>query len=78
MSKQYLILAACALLVACKEERTQDVSYYLSHPEQRQAKLAECEINPGDKAVTANCINAKEAQHKSLFDSKNTGMPSIK
>ena len=78
MSKQYLILATCALLVACKDEPTQDVSYYLSHPEQRQAKLTECAKNPGDTALTANCINAKEAQHKSIFDPKNTGMPSIK
>ena len=77
MTKYFLIMA-CALLVACKKEATNDVSYYLDHADARKEKLVECANNPGDSAIAANCINAKEAQHKSLFDSKNTGMPTIK
>ena len=76
MSK-YLIIVACALLVACKKEPTNDVNFYLAHAEDRKAKLVECANNPGDSAIAANCVNAKEAEHKSLFNSKNTGMPSI-
>lgn len=75
---KYMLILACALLVACKKEPTNDVQYYLTHAEDRQAKLVECANNPGDSAIAANCVNAKEAQHKSLFNSKNTGMPTIK
>ena len=75
---KYLLIMACALLVACKKEPANDVSYYLAHADDRTAKLVECANNPGDSAIAANCVNAKEAQHKSLFDSKNTGMPTIK
>lgn len=75
---KYILIMACALLVACKKEPTNDVSYYLKNPTQRMDKLAECANNPGETAIAANCVNAKEAQHQSLFDSKNTGMPTIK
>jgi Tfp pilus assembly protein PilP len=76
--KKYWICLACVFLVACKKEATNDVNYYLSHGDERRAKLMECANNPGDSAITANCVNAKEAQHKSQFDTKNAEMPSIR
>lgn len=76
--KVLYVVAACFFLVACNSEETMTVDYYLANPDARQEKLVQCANNPGDKAIEANCVNAKEAQHKSLFDPENTGMPSIK
>lgn len=78
MKKGLYIAAVAALLVACKSEKTMTVDYYLANPDAREQKLIECANNPGEKAIQANCINAKEAQHKSIFNPDNTGMPSIK
>lgn len=77
MMKGLFITALALTLVACKTEETMSVEFYLANPDARKLKLTECANNPGDKAIQANCVNAKEAQHKSLFDPKNTGMPSI-
>ncbi|MDF4211148.1 EexN family lipoprotein [Pseudomonas protegens] len=71
------LIFMCGFLSACNQEATNDVDFYIENPEKRHAKLVECANNPGEKAIAANCVNAKEAQHKSLFDKKNTGMPSI-
>jgi hypothetical protein len=78
MMKGLFIAAVAMLLVACKTEETMTVDYYLANPDARKQKLVQCANNPGDEAIQANCVNAKEAQHKSLFDPDNTGMPSIK
>lgn len=76
--KGIFIAALAALLAACNAEETMTVDYYLANPDARKEKLDQCANNPGEKAIEANCLNAKEAAHKSLFDSKKTGMPSIK
>jgi len=78
MMKGFFVAAFAVFLVACKTEETMTVDYYLANPEARKEKLIQCANNPGEKAIQANCVNAKEAQHKSLFNSENTGMPSIK
>lgn len=76
--KGFLIAATALLLVACNEEETKTVDFYLANADAREQKLIQCANNPGDSAIQANCINAKEAQHKSLFDPDNAGMPGIK
>lgn len=78
MMKGIFTAVATLLLVACKTEETMTVDFYLANPDARQQMLVQCANNPGDEAIQANCVNAKEAQHKSLFDPDNTGMPSIK
>ena len=62
---------------ACKEEeKTRDVQYYLDHPDKRQQKLEECQNNPGEKALTPNCVNAGQAAHKAMF--QGTEMPKLR
>jgi hypothetical protein len=74
------ILAVVALTLgaaACeKKEKTRDVQYYLDHPDKRQQKLAECRNNPGEKALTPNCVNAGQAAHKAMF--QGTEMPKLR
>lgn len=76
--KLIYVIAACLLLAACKTEETMSVEYYIDNDEARTQKLMECANNPGDTAIEANCINAREAEHKSIFNPENTGMPTIK
>jgi hypothetical protein len=50
--------------------------YYLDHPDKRQQKLEECQNNPGEKALTPNCVNAGQAAHKAMF--QGTEMPKLR
>jgi len=73
------ILTLCVmagLLSACNDEATHDVQYYLDNPDDRAAKIAECANNPGEKEVSPNCVNAREADTKAMLSSKE--MPSIR
>ena len=72
------VVAVCLLLAACKTEETMTVEYFMNNDEARVQKLTQCSNNPGDTAIEANCVNAREAEHKSIFNSKNAGMPTIK
>jgi hypothetical protein len=38
-----------------------DKAYYLAHPDERAAAIAECRNNPGALANTPNCVNASAA-----------------
>ncbi|EBC1886521.1 entry exclusion protein [Salmonella enterica] len=77
MKKILVPLLLVSALSACKEsEPTNDVQYYLDHPEERAAKLTECKSNPGEKALTPNCVNASEAARKAMF--QGDGMPKIR
>ncbi len=57
-----------ALLLAigfsgCGEEKTRTVEYYMldENAAELQTKLKECGDNPGELALTPNCINAARA-----------------
>ena len=53
-------------LAACNAEETKTVEWYLT-PENKaalEAKLAECQNNPGELKDTPNCINARVAADK--------------
>ena len=77
MKKASAILLMVAALSACQQsEPTYDVQHYLDNPDERTAKLAECENNPGEKGLSPNCVNAKKAQHKARFQGE--GMPKIR
>lgn len=58
-----VVLSAIGL-VGCKEKSTKDVRYWYEHNEERMKLLAECRNNPGERGITPNCINAREAQKK--------------
>ena len=60
-----LVLSAAGLaaaLAACTPaEPAHDVAYYLGHADERTAKLAACQADPGRLAHTPNCVNAVAA-----------------
>lgn len=72
------LLVSLLSLGGCLFEKTNDVAYYEKYKSERDAKLAECANNPGELSKSANCVNAREAKHRSVMDSSNTGMPGIK
>jgi hypothetical protein len=55
--------AACAPL---PDPTHQTVDYYRANREAREAKLAECENDPGALAQTPDCINAKAAARRDV------------
>lgn len=74
--RNIIFIASTLLLAACDEE-TKTVDYYLANKEEMSAKVAECRNNPGGKGLTPNCVNASAAMDRSVFSSKNSGMPRI-
>ena len=61
-----MMLFGIFLLAACERrpsETTLTVEHYRTHPQEREAKLRECANNPGELALTPNCVNAQQAGH---------------
>lgn len=72
----FTLCVMVGLLSACNGEVTHDVRYYLDNADERAVKLAECGNNPGEKDISPNCVNAREAETKAMLSSKE--MPSIR
>lgn len=45
-------------LTACDDEKPHAIDYWLSHPGERAAKIAECRNNPAMLMETPDCLNA--------------------
>ncbi|MEQ7770332.1 EexN family lipoprotein [Xanthomonas hortorum pv. hederae] len=55
------------LLAGCNNsEPTRTVADYKADTKQRNAMLAACKNNPGEKSLTPNCINADQAETEIL------------
>lgn len=76
MEKLLLTAISVLLLTACDKEPTHDVKYYMEHKEELKEKIAECRNNPGEKDLTANCINACSAMKEIMVTNKE--MPKIR
>lgn len=51
-------------LAGCTKEAldpVQDVEWYKTHEAERKAMLAKCHNNPGQLAITPDCVNAEQA-----------------
>lgn len=58
-----IALAAIVGLSACsKGESVQTVDWYKAHDTERKAMVDRCHADPGELAVTANCVNAGQAR----------------
>ena len=58
------IIAAGGVLAISACARPQPVhgqAYYIAHPNERSAAIADCRADPGDLEKTPNCINASAA-----------------
>lgn len=69
-------LMVCTALTGCGTEQTRDVEYYMSHRDELEAKLAECEGNPGELRDTPNCVNARRAKSKIIM-TEGKAMPQL-
>lgn len=73
----FALLVALTTLSGCTEsakqlsEATQTVDWYKEHGAERKTVLEKCNSNPGELAITPNCINAKSAQNQVDFGSRN-------
>ena len=56
-------------LTSCTREAldpVQDVQWYKTHEGERKDMLAKCHNNPGQLAITPNCVNAEHAAREVL------------
>jgi hypothetical protein len=61
-----IALAGILGLSACGTEGpVQTVDWYKAHDVERKAMLERCHANPGELAMTPNCINASQASNVS-------------
>jgi hypothetical protein len=62
------------LLLGCSSEPAQEevktVDWYKANKEARNAKLKECEANPGQLRFTPNCVNAGMARSQLTFEKR--------
>jgi hypothetical protein len=69
LSSSLMVIMALSLVVVltgCNEtapapDPVQTVSWYKEHDAERNAMIAKCNDNPGELAMTPNCMNAKKA-----------------
>ncbi len=65
MKKLMVIVTTVTILAGCSEsEPVQTVDWYKEHNAERLAMLEKCRNNPGEKQLTPNCMNAKQADNE--------------
>ncbi len=69
-----LCVVAVALSACNSAEPTRSVEWFIEHRQELKTTLTECEGNPGELAVAANCINAKKAQGKITWGAHGGGV----
>ncbi|UQQ17150.1 EexN family lipoprotein [Xanthomonas arboricola] len=63
MQKFIYVFSLAFLLAGCNNnEPTRTVADFKADKEQRNAVLAACKNNPGEKSLTPNCVNADQAE----------------
>jgi hypothetical protein len=75
MKRLFVILAL--ILAGCDGSPPHDVSWYKDHDAERQAKIQQCDKDPGHLDYSPNCVNAHEAQSQKVFAAKNTAVPRL-
>ncbi|MEO5831020.1 MAG: EexN family lipoprotein [Rhodanobacter sp.] len=69
-------LTAMVGLSACgKTEPVQTVDWYKAHDAERQAMVDRCHANPGELAMTPNCINASQASNVKAAERRGYVLP---
>lgn len=68
------IAIAIALSACHSAEPTRSVEWFIEHRQELKETLAACNANPGELAVTPNCINAKEARGKITWGAQGGGV----
>lgn len=70
----------CTVFIAgCNEEKpsetVQTVDWYKANVEEMKTQLAKCDSNPGQLALTPNCVNARKASEDSVWESRKGIVP---
>lgn len=67
---------AAAVIAGCNEENKKSVEevktvdYYMTNKDEMKEVLKKCNNNPGELALTPNCINAGKADNKLVWSSR--------
>lgn len=56
-----VVIAMIGLSACSTSETVQTVDWYKTHAPERKAMLDRCHANPGELALTPNCVNASKA-----------------
>jgi len=66
-----VLMIVTATLSACgKQEPVQTVDWYKANAPERFKVLERCEANPGELALTPNCVNAKTAANALVLENR--------
>jgi len=65
-----LFIAATALTGCFEKETVQTVDWYKANEVERLSMIEKCNANPGELAVSPNCINAKTAANHIVVDKR--------
>lgn len=68
-------------LTGCTKEildPVQEVDWYKTHEAERKDMLAKCHNNPGQLALTPNCVNAEQAWKEVMATSTRSSFDSMK
>ena len=66
------------LISGCKTEQPPEevktVEWYKANKNERDVRLTKCESNPGELALTPNCVNASRAKQSSTWGATGGGI----
>ncbi|WLI34274.1 EexN family lipoprotein [Pseudomonas sp. FP818] len=66
-----LLMIVTAMLSGCgKQESVQTVDWYKANSPERLKVLERCRANPGELALTPNCVNAKIAANALVLENR--------
>lgn len=65
------LMIVTAILSGCgKQEPVQTVDWYKANSPERLKVLERCSANPGELALTPNCVNAKTAANALVLENR--------
>ncbi|CAM5553894.1 MULTISPECIES: EexN family lipoprotein [Pseudomonas] len=65
------LMIVTAILSGCgKQEPVQTVDWYKANSPERLKVLERCNANPGELALTPNCVNAKTAANALVLENR--------
>ena len=65
------LMIVTAILSGCgKQEPVQTVDWYKANSPERVKVLERCNANPGELALTPNCVNAKTAANALVLENR--------
>lgn len=78
-----LVVAGTLLMLAgCREDKSgevvQTVEWYKAQKTEQAEVLTDCKSNPGELALTPNCVNASRADSSTTWSAKGGGISPVR